>query len=166
MTSANYSWFFVWRESKLNCVGSWAGVTSVFVSPCVFYQDEQAVFLPHPSVTTWYDMMKWQCKRPWWSRWEQISWRGMSHIVWPSIKTRTEQKCVEAYVKNHHIIVNCENTACLVALCETCARLRHILVFTSGWLQHWRPNRSVRTLSSWRWGLSYTDLQWQSPEEN
>ena len=38
----------------------------------------------------------------------------------------------EAYEKNHHIIVNCKNTACLGARCETCARLRHILYLLQG----------------------------------
>ena len=52
----------------------------------------------------------------------------------------------EAYDKNHHIIVSCENTACLVALCETCARLRYSCNYSSTG----DPiDPSDRTLSSW-----------------
>ena len=86
--TTNRSSFCMWRDSRLKHDGALVSASSVSVSPGVFCQDAQAVFLPHPRKCdiVSHPAMAWKSgnatdrEGP---RSEQISWMGISRSFFP-----------------------------------------------------------------------------------
>ena len=88
ITTTNRSNFSIWRDSRLKHDGALVSASSVSVSPGVFCQDAQAVFLPQPRkcdvvshpVMAWKSGNAIDLEGP---RSEQISWMGISRRFFP-----------------------------------------------------------------------------------
>ena len=89
ITTTNRSNFSIWRDSRLKHDGALVSASSVSVSPGVFCQDAQAVFLPQPRkcdvvshpVMAWKSGNAIDLEGP---RSEQISWMGISRRFFPT----------------------------------------------------------------------------------
>ena len=125
MITTNNSRFCMRRDSRLNSKGPSVNATSVSVSPGVFCQDVQAVFLPHPRnwdvvphpVMAWKSCNARDLEGP---RLAETSWTVITYIFFPIPKhTHSSEKpnmTKNAYGLDHHITINRPNIGVLMVL--------------------------------------------------
>lgn len=131
-------------ESRLRRFGSFIKANIVFVSPRVFYQEAQAVFLAYPRNCDVYShpLITWRRgnARDFIGRsWVQRSWMGISRIFLPlpkHIQSPGRPSVEKKGTARTSISLPMVRTWAFLWFCATaCARWRNILVSASLWLQ-------------------------------